>query len=264
MFNLTRYMIAIICLLAISSYAYAATRLLYENFDDQALDSRLIIYGSNWAILNPPQYNLDAIGRGGEGYAFSSGTVNQAYTCWDRNVPNPWPSDEMYVSFWMRYPTFTSTDPHENIKVFYPHWNGANGYVHYSMSSNNTIYYSASGMNKETLTSGNWLSCPNQADGTWHHYEFYVKFSTGISKFWYDGVLKVNDDFGPGHWTNAMYYISAPSIDAEEPGTFSRQVDEWEVWDGMPGQITPEPPKPTAPDVSPPASPTGVTTTIIP
>ncbi|HPV30975.1 MAG TPA: hypothetical protein PLT30_16030, partial [Deltaproteobacteria bacterium] len=37
----------------------AANRLLYENFDDQAIDlNRFVVYGHNWAVLNPPQYNL--------------------------------------------------------------------------------------------------------------------------------------------------------------------------------------------------------------
>jgi hypothetical protein len=228
----------------------AATRLIYENFDDQIINSGFVVYGSGWAVLSPPQYNLNAVGKGGTGYCFSSGTVNEAYLCWENNLPNPWPSGELYVSFWMRYPRFESTDPHENIKVFYPHWCGATGYVHYSMSSANTIYYGANSCTDETLSTGNWLDCPNQTDGNWHHYEFYVKFSEGISRFWYDGVLKVNDTYGSVKWTNTnIYYISAPSIDAEEVGTFSRQVDDWEAWDGMPSVQS---------DTTPPAAPTGV------
>ena len=224
---------------------YAADRLLYENFDDGELDERLVVYGRNWATLSPPQYNLDSVGRGASGYCFSSGTVNEAHLNWGAlgkgSMPNPWPSDEMYVSFWMRYPSYTETDDMENFKVFYPHWDGTSSYVHYSMSSDDTIYYSACAQG-EMVSISNWLSCPNQTDGVWHHYEFYVKFSTGVSRFWYDGVLKVDHEYGAEQWTNAMYYISAPSIDAEEPGTFSRQVDDLEVWDGMPDEEDPPSP----------------------
>ncbi len=217
---------------------YAANRLLYENFDDRVLDSRLQIIGHDWALLSPPQYNLNAAGRNGTGYSFTSGTINEAYLHWRNQIPNPWPTDDFYVSFWMRYPSFKQTDSHENIKLFYPHWDGAQSYVHYSMSSNSSVYYSA--MAQGTMvTAGRWLTCPNQTDGKWHRYEFYVKFSTGVSKFWYDGKLIVNDTFGTGKWTRTMRYISAPSIDAEEPGSFSRQVDDLEVWDGMPGTTTP-------------------------
>ncbi|MCK4825922.1 hypothetical protein KA005_59790, partial [bacterium] len=226
----------IILFLSFSTYGFAANRLAYENFDDEQIDSGFTVYGSNWAKLSPPQYNLNSVSRNGAGYCFSSGTSPMAYLCWESNIPYPWPSDEMYVSFWMRYPTFTSTDSHENIKFFYPHWNGTQSYVHYVMSSRDTVYYSAKG-NGAMLSQSNWLGCPNQTDGNWHHYEFYVKFSTGISRFWYDGVLKVDHIYGEGNWTpNKIYYISAPSIDAEEPGVFSRQVDDWEVWDGMPSE----------------------------
>lgn len=238
----------ILVLLICQANGNAANRLMYENFDDQVLDSRFNIIGHDWAILNPPQYNMNAVGRSGSGYCFTSGTINEAYLHWRNQIPNPWPTDEFYVSFWMRYPTFRTTDSHENLKLFYPHWDGAESYVHYAMSNTNSIYYSAKA--KGTMvTAGRWLNCPNQADGKWHHYEFFVKFSTGVSKFWYDGALIVNDAYGSGRWSPTMRYISAPSIDAEEPGSFSRQVDDWEVWDGMPsgGIPTPGPPTPSNP-----------------
>ena len=231
--------IAFIILACAGIDAMAANRLVYENFDNQSFDtSRFIIYGHNWARLSPPQYNLNQAGRGGKGYCFSSGTVSEAHLCWRNNVPNPWPTDEFYVSFWMRYPTFRQTDDHENLKLFYPHWDGVDSYVHYAMCNKDSIYYSAKGRG-EFLTQGRWLDCPNQTDGSWHRYEFYVKFSAGIHKFWYDGKLVVNDNFGPGKWTRAMYYVSTPSIDAEEPGQFSRQIDDLEIWDGMPTAAPP-------------------------
>ncbi|OFZ37032.1 MAG: hypothetical protein A2504_01860 [Bdellovibrionales bacterium RIFOXYD12_FULL_39_22] len=215
-------------------------RLMYENFDTQTISPNLSVYGE-WdssiqgnILQVPPQYNLDQAGKNGQGFAFSSGTVNKVWISWDKGLPNPWPSDEMYFSFWMRYPTFTSTDSMENLKIFYPHWNGVDSYVHYSMSDKDTIYYSAKG-NGAMISISNWLSCPNQTDGNWHHYEFYVKFSNAISRFWYDGELKIDHFYGPNVWLpNTMSYIAAPSIDAEESGVFSRQIDDWEVWDVVP------------------------------
>lgn len=225
--------IVLLSLVLFQMNGYASNRVFYENFDDQKLDSRFGVFGHNWAEMTQPQYNLSKVGRGDKGFCFSSGTINEANLLWKKDIFNPWPTDELYVSFWMRYPTYQNTDSHENIKIFYPRWDGIDSYVHYSMSSNNNIYYSA--MSRGSMVaSGKWLTCPNQLDGQWHHYEFYIKFTSGISKFWYDGVQKVNDTYGSSKWTNTMYYIHAPSIDAEEPGSFSRQVDDYEVWDGMP------------------------------
>src|SRR3989339_710893 len=229
---------------ACTSATVSGSSLLFqENFDDQEVDSRLIVYGPNWSVLSPPDYNLNAVGRNGTGYSFSSGNVNSAHLVWKNNIPSPWPSDEMHVSFWMRYPNFTSTDTFENFKLFYPHWNGVQSYVHYTMMNDGTIYYSAKG-NGTMIELSKYIGTPNMTDGKWHHYEFYIKFSTGISKFWYDGTLKLDADYADGVWTpNNVYYVAAPSIDAEETGTFSRQVDDWEVRDGMPSSsaINPTP-----------------------
>ena len=215
--------------------ASAANRLLTENFDDGVLDARLTVFDKAWRALASPQYSLGSLGRNGSGRCFSSGTVSEAYLCWNRDLPSPWPTDELYVSFWMRYPTFRSTDTvNENIKLFYPHWDGTQSYVHYSMAQPDTVYYSAKAKGA-MVAYGRWISCPGMTDGKWHRYEFYINFSRGVSQFRYDGEVLVDDEYGSGKWTNELYYISAPSIDAEETGVFSRQVDDLEVWDGIPG-----------------------------
>jgi len=227
---------------------FAANRLIYENFDDQTIDSRLSprIYG---AVAAPPQYAYASPGRDGRGSCFASGTVAAAWLQWPTaKLPKPWPSDEMYVSFWMRYPTFTRTDPNENVKFFYPHWNGTSSYVHYCMYDPDQVYYAAFGKDA-SLARGVYLRCPGQTDGNWHHYEFYIKFSEGVSRFWYDGVQKLNQRYGRGAWSNDIFGIDVPSMDGEEPGIFTRQVDDLEIWDGMPGSQAAGPP--TAPgDVS--------------
>ncbi len=214
---------------------FAANRLLYENFDDQVLDGRLSprVYGG---IAAPPQYTFAGPGRDGRGFCFSSGTVADVFLQWPtQKLPKPWPSDELYVSFWMRYPTFVSSDPNENIKIFYPHWDDAVSYVHFTMVDADTVYYSARGRDNNMVSVGTYMTCPNMTDGNWHHYEFYVKFSEGASRFRYDGVSKLDHRYGPGVWTNNVYAIDTPSMDGEEPGVFSRQVDDLDIWDGMPG-----------------------------
>lgn len=225
--------------------AYSSNRLLYENFDDKALDPRLTVFGNNWAILSPPQYNLTSAGRGGSGYCFSSGTISTAYISWMGNstfnpnhaMPNPWPSDEMYVSFWMRYPTGSTGC--DNLKFFYPHWNSTESYVHYSaITGESSCYYSAFG-HGSALEVGGGAFLSGASDGNWHHYEFWIKFSTTEHKFWFDGTLKISRNYADGAWNlngGTVYYISAPSIDAEtsDQGKYSRQIDDWEVRDGMP------------------------------
>lgn len=252
-------MLTIMFIICTTSYAQGATRLIYENFDDQALDSRLRVYGRDWTALSPPSYNLTSVGHGGTGYCFSSGTNSSAYLNWGvlgiGNVPNPWPSDEMYVSYWMRYPTYTNTNTFENFKFFYPHWNGTNNAFELSYSSGDGAFFCL--YKNSGAANYGWLTLPGQTSGGWHHYEMYVKFSTGVARFWYDGSLKIDRTIGS--WTGSVYYISAPSIDADAVGTFSRQIDDWEVWDGMPNSSTP----PTPADTTAPARPSGVTATII-
>ncbi len=239
-----------IVFLAAGTELFAASRLLYENFDDGVLDSRLWarVYG---AIAAPPQYGLASPGRGGTGSSFSSGTVAATWVQWpSANMTKPWPSDEMYVSFWMKYSKFVRTEQHENIKIFYPHWNGISSYVHYCLSNTDLIYYSANSFDK-AIDGGVWLTCPGQADGRWHRYEFYIKFSAGISRFWYDGVLKLDRTYGPGKWTNDVNGIDAPSMDAGNPSSFSRQIDDLEIWTGMPAS-TSTPANPVGRDTTPP------------
>lgn len=223
----------------VSVSGFAANRLLYENFDSQILDSRLTprIY---FGVAAPPQYGFAGPGRDGAGACFASGTIPDVFLQWTmEQIPKPWPSDELYVSFWMRYPTFANSDPNENIKIFYPHWDGATSYVHFTMVDPNTVYYSARARDNSMVSVGTYMSCPNQTDGNWHHYEFYVKFSEGISRFWYDGTQTLDQQYGPGVWTNSVFAVDAPSMDGEEPGNFSRQVDDLDIWDGMPDPAAP-------------------------
>ncbi len=183
--------------------------------------------------LTPPAYQYDT-GRGGAGYSLGSGTIYCPYLFW--TDVGEWPTNEFYVSFWMRYPsrTYPDGDSHWNVKLFYPHWDGVNSYVHYSATGNEGAYYSAHDKNGGTLEQSRWPSTPNDMDGNWHHYEFYINFAQGISRFWYDGVLKIDSNYGAGVWTNNIYYLTFGHMDAEEANVFTRFIDDIEVWDGMP------------------------------
>ena len=50
-----------IFVLFLASMGHCANQLLFEDFDDQALDSGYTVYGENWAVLSPPQYNLNSV-----------------------------------------------------------------------------------------------------------------------------------------------------------------------------------------------------------
>jgi len=223
-----------------STLSYASTRVLNENFDNQAIIQPTIgsitvnQYGRS--NLTPPEYNLTQVGVGGTGYTFSSGTIWEAYLQW--NYGRAWSSDEIYVSYWLRYPRYVAPSHDVNAKIFYPHWDGLTSYVHYSMFDDHTLYYSAVSKGS-TLSAGNYINCPGNTDGNWHHYEFWIKLSTAQSRFWYDGTLKIDHNYSDGVWGNNIDYLTFGSIDGNDIDDFSRQFDSIEVWDGMPGSSLP-------------------------
>lgn len=232
------------------SHSIASDRLYYENFDDRVINqapfgtvmARKISDYSNPAVLG--EYTW-ATGRGGSGYAFASGSIRDPFIEW-RNLGGTWPTNEFYVSFWVRYPTYAAADTtHWNIKTFYPHWNGTDSYVHYSATgpkSTTESFYHSVMSNGEILLASAYPQTPNAWDGNWHQYEFYVHFTRGISRFWFDGVLRRDDNFGTGVWTNAMNYFTFGGQDSTDANTFTREIDDIEVWDGMPNEDPRQPP----------------------
>lgn len=169
----------------------AATLRLSENFDDQSIDSHLTprIYG---AVASLGEYSWGD-GRGGSGYSYGSGTINATFLEWGGaygTPPGTWYTDEIYVSFWMRYPTYTWCGANDNIKFFYPTF-GSNDGCEFVLNSNNGAFYMLYN-NKNSFqdiygaNSWGYPTLTNQADGNWRHYEFYINFSTGIIRFWYD------------------------------------------------------------------------------
>lgn len=239
---------------------FASSLLYLENFDDGDIDDPLV--GSIAAVhdaaqnasdlnalcVDPSNYHIAATGRGGTGYAFSSCSVSSdqspvSYLRWLYNAQ--WPTNEMYISFWMKYTNYSAgTAGNQNFKFFYPHWAGTNAYVHYALySPTGSFFYSAKNDASGVITLNNYPSGgADQEDGDWHHYEFYLNFDTDISRMWYDSNLIVDEDYSDSSWANpaTIYYVTFGEIDAaNSSGTAStfdaRVIDDIEVWDGMSG-----------------------------
>ncbi|MEZ4600300.1 MAG: hypothetical protein R2940_10990 [Syntrophotaleaceae bacterium] len=267
------FLMVLSALIINGSVTHAANRLLYENFDDQVLDSRLIprvygLWGEEDGVNQGDEYTLNQVGYNGKGYCFTSTTEvpkNECFLAWENRagytpLPSPWPTNEWYVSFWVRYPTFTKTVNHENIKLFYPRWDGGDSHTAFDDTGGGALYHSEKSAG-EYVTNSNWISVPGINDGNWHRVEFYMNMERGISRFWYDGDLKWDKNWGPGTWRTpfSMYYFTFGSIDASGDSIFNRQFDEIEVWDGMPNadgvtdpDPTPAPPEPTPDPILPP------------
>lgn len=239
-----------------STPSSAATLRYSANFDNKSIPKpsvgAITPYGMNWAVLSEGQYTYGH-GRGGSGYSFGSGTVLQSWLHWSYGAR--WPTDEIYVSFWMRYPQYNREYTNDNLKFFYPHFGTSTRdkmeYVHYYDDALFWMHYNDGNALKWGYA---YLRSDkgNIIDGGWHRYEFWWKFSTGESKFWFDrpennwtdgSYLKVSQNHGAGVWDNYMHYLTFLSIDAESQNTkYTRFIDDIEVWDGIPSsQPEPEP-----------------------
>lgn len=217
--------------LLIPCYCSAANLLYSEDFDDQDVDQPSVgtieTVKDNWnEAVEGVDFDLDTVGYGGTGYCFNAAYEVPSYLVWWYSTT--WPTNEMYVSFYMK---FSSYGGGLN-KFFYPHWDGTASKVVASVNSANSINWHV--LDKtQTQIDQQYITCTGLANGNWHHWEFYVNFSTGTARLWYDSALKYDETFGADTWTNSMYYITCGSINNTATG-YQRQLDEWEVWDGMP------------------------------
>lgn len=243
--------------LIISSTGFSQVeRKFYLNFDDQKIDDPPwgSYYGPTGAVMGNwvtayegTHYQFVSPGHGGSGYCFSDigCNDNDPHIVWYQE--GNWIWDEVYVSYWIRY-TCANLLSYPNIKDFYPHWgnNSSSGYVHFAMSGpGDGYYYSASDNNGNQIESA-YPSTPGVANGQWHHMEFWIKFSTAQVRFWYDGSLRLDRDYNDSVWqygSSKIYYLTAYKEDASggSSGTdyFTRQMDDWEVWNGMPNSDPP-------------------------
>lgn len=224
-----------------------AGRLYYENFDDQDVDQPGV--GSTKVAIDwnaqDAVYGTDytwTTGYDGTGSALLSlqkpgDTGADAYLRWAYGN-NTWPSDEMYVSYRVRFPHTNSQFGNENIKGVYPRWHGTDAYVAVPTLHNFSGWISISvrgddGVSRES--SATISGANNIADGNWHRVEVYINFATGqvITKI--DSVEVWNKIYG-SIWSSPpqLNYLPIPYFDAEEDSDFTRAIDEIEVWDNMP------------------------------
>lgn len=242
--------VAILTLSFISSDVLASQRRLYETFDDQEVSSPLWVEQVDVGPISPPRYQFNT-GRGGSGYCFASGTVRDPYLKWDVN--STWFTQELYVSWWVRFPSYTRDgDGWWNIKMFYPHWDGVKSHIGYFIGQPDGGFTQIGDKNGNLLVNGYGPTPTGIWDGKWHRFEHYINFEKGLYKFWYDrpvgnwtdgSYLLSNYNFGTGKWTNNLYYITIGGQDSQTANVFTREIDDIEIWDGMPDS-TPAPKAP--------------------
>jgi hypothetical protein len=231
-----------IIVLSLISSGLAAERRLFEDFDDQLVNSPLVTreYGE-WNI-SLPTYSW-GVGRGGTGYSYGSGDTHDVWVSWERGSDGlSWFTDELYLSYYIRYPSWTSDgDNYWNAKFFYIQERGNSGAWEMDATGNGSsgFFWQIRADGGSVVESG-WSSVSNAWDGNWHHYEIYIHRTQGIYRFWYDGNLKINKTYGQ-KWSTSKYDISICSIDGQTENVFTRFIDAIEVWDGIP--VAPDPPQ---------------------
>lgn len=234
----------------------AATKRYSANFDDGTV--AIPFYGNMQGFnmfgkypADPSQYTFQP---GRSGLALTDKTSR--YGGSDSNIANglywetgiPWPTDEIYVSWWERHQVPYTT--WMNVKMFRiwfdpnddtgknslswqrrPDFAGKIGVDHAVYDRNGTIQ----------TEGANWSVLGGMTNGNWHHVEFYINFTGLTYKVWWDGNLLYTRT-----WDRSLFswnrhfvwmFIGGPFTPGEPPlyGTFTRQMDDVEIWDGMPG-----------------------------
>jgi len=265
-------------LLLISDSGYAATRRIYINFDNRPAvnpstgsftpdtspgigDLRINYWGGtgqHTPSVEGMQHQY-VTGRTGTGYALSGligadSVGTWPYIYWygvDQDVS--W-SNNIYVSFWMKYVNFIVADTYkkyENIKLFYWFFNPdtsapeLSGEIAVSSPpagsppSYNEYYYSWRGKYPYNKNYGNGYPQFNDCDGKWHHYEFYIQRKAGRARMFVDGVTRVDwnsgdpNNFGNGTYIHAMH-IAGSLVGTGPNSKGTRIFDDIEVWDDAP------------------------------
>jgi hypothetical protein len=246
-------------------YGLTANRVYYSNFNSGAFStpqqgSISIQVGNSsgctqspWCPIggatNPGYYSITRTGYGGTGYCFSnaSNPINggsiDAYPIWQYS--SAWPTDEMYVSYRVRFVGMVG-ESYANTKMYYSRWDGANSYTAFALAgtidiANESLYYSSHDRYGNILEQSTYVPVHYLTDGNWHKLSFWVKFSTAEVRFWYDVESPTASNhtfyrnYADGSWTNSVNYITPFKEDAGDSTVWSfRDLDEWEVWDGIP------------------------------
>jgi len=226
-----RLIITALFILIVSANIHAANRVVYENFDDKDVDSPFYI--------GQGSINGYVTGRSGSGYAAQLSQTSYGEP--DNTIcyqPGSWTTNEIYISYWMRYPSYTGRGKKKADGSYSTQWNNKLFYMHINMSGNyvSTVMDGGSWLHT-SVKPGNYYynyGVSNMVDGNWHHYEWYINLATGKVKVWIDGGLKIDKNHSGIDWpTGSIYRMCSPSIDTGA-STFTRQIDDYEVWNGMP------------------------------
>lgn len=275
--TLKKILLSISLLLLISDLGYAATRRIYINFDNRpAVNSstgaitpdtapsqgiiRMVYWAGNALPSVLGSQHQYITGRNGSGYALS-GLINPStkvgtwpYIDWYGVNANVTWSNEIYVSFWMKYDSLIVSNAYkdyENIKMFYWSFGGENNSLSGELAVGNSPEgsppsyneYTYSWRGKEPFLENYVHGYPtvNDADGNWHHYEFYIQRTAGRARWWVDGIQKIDWNSGDSadFLLNGDPYIKwihiAGSLIGTSPNSKGTRVfDDIEVWDGWP------------------------------
>lgn len=254
----TMNVIILILTLSVSiELSSAATMRYYANFDDGKVATPSTGY---MGVVNQfgeypaptDQYTFQP-GRSGLAltdkttmYGGNSGNIaNSLY--WD--YYSFWPTDEIYISWWERH-----QEPYSNINLniklmylfFDPNDDVSRNRASMERAHDQVSQYGARGAYLDKNgnyfeESGWWAQLTNMTDGNWHHFELYINFKGYTTKLWWDSVLKLNKTYDPSqiNWNRRINWLFiggpfTPGIPVLY-GRFTRQIDDVEIWDGMPG-----------------------------
>ena len=238
--------------------------MLCEDFDDKDLTASEGPYGGSGIKSEVVDSHVICgagyvEGYGGSGSAWAVPASGTGLCCDDRlawfATPRPWPSNVLYFRVLMRYASFEATGTSNfGLKLFYPHFSG--GYVAYQEHNLGSAYIGAMGGDGSShlmVSSGcvddRYFGTPDIHDGNWHQFDTYINFATGQVRVWVDNVLRHDMDASQCDcWDSGCAWdarpdvsnVSFPSIaDAkctnESHATFQRLIDNWQVWDRVPG-----------------------------
>lgn len=245
-------------LLALAVPCWSADKIADEDFDDQSVSSvfagstsRIYDYGGTWTELSIGGGGYTwGTGRGGTGYSMGTGTTLDPFVFEYVNTASF--TDEIYISYYLQYPSYTTTGSNDNIKMMY-----LIGILEIGETGSSIYYMVYNGASAATRVSGSnaagYLAITSTRDGNWHRWEAYVNRTTGNVKVWYDRP--------EGNWTDddvvidttvaavgPFYWLEVPSF-TNTAVQFTRFVDDIEVWNGMPDS-TPAPAPPTLSNVT--------------
>jgi hypothetical protein len=232
----------------------AATLIWSDNFDNRAISPPP---SGTWDIkqnfsgepspLTWPRWFFAPGGPTGSGYYFSDNTTTyggdkswqSTFIEWRKF--GYWYTNELYVSYWVRYVDYTTNGNNEfgNNKLYYPALGTGVGYVHLGMVSPIELYLSAKDNSGNWITQGNYIPIPNGgvSDLGWHKFEFYINMATGAVWGKWDDVTFYSANYGSWPW--ASNYVRVITIGSgwsgccPEPTPFTRHLDNFEVWDGL-------------------------------